>query len=30
VVTSELVDGQTDDLASVPARVASLIGCHLA
>ncbi len=30
VVTSEIVDGQTDDLASVPARVASLIGCHLA
>lgn len=30
VVTSELVYGQTEDLASVPSRVASLVGCHLA
>jgi len=30
VVTSELIDGQTEDLASVPSRVASLVGCHLA
>lgn len=29
VVTSELVDGQEEDLASVPSRVASLVGCHL-
>lgn len=30
VVTSELVDGQTDDLASVPSKVASLVGRNLA
>ncbi len=30
VVTSELVDGQKEDLASVPSRVASLIGGRLA
>ena len=29
VVTSELVDGRQEDLASVPLRVASLVGCHL-
>ncbi|WP_440978639.1 NAD(P)H-dependent oxidoreductase [Sphingomonas pseudosanguinis] len=30
VVTSELIDGQTEDLASVPTRVASLVGCNRA
>lgn len=30
VVTSEFIDGQTEDLASAPSRVASLVGCHLA
>lgn len=30
VVTSELVHKQTDDLASVPSRIASLVGRHLA
>lgn len=30
VVTSELVDCQNEDHASVPSRVASLIGCRLA
>lgn len=30
VVTSELIDGQTEDLASVPSRVASLVDCNLA
>ena len=30
VVTSELIDVQTEDLASVPTRVASLVGCNRA
>lgn len=30
VVTSEVIDGQTEDPALVPSRVAGLIGCHLA
>ncbi|MBB4088159.1 NAD(P)H-dependent oxidoreductase [Sphingomonas carotinifaciens] len=30
VVTSELIDGQMEDLASVPSKVASLIDRHLA